>query len=188
MIKNFSLPAYHSSLLVSISGAPSFFFSSALKPWLSRRHLSRSDIPRPIHLSYLTSLPLAASSSPLLPHTSVGTRSPARRYCMKTEIEPAAEMRFPAVALAQSDACGLLQHRARPMMLLRLPGLCCELRHLPAARARRRDDLQNLDQLMHPHERCLVSAPTASVVAKALLEMVMASSRPQRRPSRPWPR
>ena len=34
-------------------------------------------------------------------------------------------------------------------------GLSRELRHLPAARARRRDDLQNLDQLMHLHERCL---------------------------------
>ena len=161
-------------------------FASALKPWLSRRHLRRSDIPRPTyHISHHSSSLLLRSPF-FVPHTSVGTRSPARRYCMKTEIEPAAEMRFPAVALAQSDACGLLQHRARPMMLLRLPGgLSRELRHLPAARARRRDDLQNLDQLMHPHERCFDSAPTASVVAKALLEMVMASSRPQRRRSRP---
>ena len=62
LIKNFSLPAYHFSLLVSISGAPSFFFASDLKPWLSRRHLSRSDIPRPTyHISHHFTLVLLRS-------------------------------------------------------------------------------------------------------------------------------
>ena len=163
-------------------------FASALKPWLSRRHLSRSDIPRPTyHISHHSSSLLLRSPF-FVPHTSVGTRSPARRYCMKTEIEPAAEMRFPAVAPA-AQSVRRMWAAAAPRPPDDAPpapgGLSRELRHLPAARARRRDDLQNLDQLMHPHERCLVSAPTASVVAKALLEMVMASSRPQRRRSRP---
>ena len=72
-------------------------FASALKPWLSRRHLSRSDIPRPTyHISHHSSSLLLRSSF----FPTLGTRSPARRYCMKTEIEPAAEMRFPAVAPA----------------------------------------------------------------------------------------